>query len=318
MASPPPPIGSGAPPFPPPVAGSAVSRRQWLQGGLAALSVAVAEPATRRWMVDAAVPVAAGGASSDDEVDGGGGHVGARDTPIDQLWEPWRRLLSPPTPAQARLIELGQVRFCSDPDALRAADRIALTRFDVQANVSFRFQHQLVPAPAAGSIFSIVRLTPTLSAVDLRHMVTLPEPYSASERSARRLLAHEFDHIAISADPRPMRILREIFSQPQRLREPLVAGQPPTAAAIELRVQAWRDGVLQRIAALIQSQYDQLDAVSRNGELPIADREQFFHCLYQVQELETLGLPVPATLKRWLLRQSDQDIQRHYALILRD
>jgi hypothetical protein len=300
LASPPLPIAAGLLVGPFPVCGPALIRRRWLQCGLAALLAAAADRS---------------GLSGDDG-DGDGDAADPRDTPIDQLWEPWRRLLSPPTPAQARLIELGQVRFRSDPAALQAADRIALTRFDLQAHVSFRFQHQLVPDPSAGGLSSVLRLTPTPSALDLRHSVTLPERHSMSDRSAQRLLAHEFDHIAISADPRPLRILRELLSQPQRLQQPVEAPQPPTPTDIEQRVQAWRDGVLKQVTGLIQSQYDRLDEESRSGQLPIADREQFFHRLYPLEQLASLGVPIPASLRRWLLRQPDQDTQRHYALLV--
>lgn len=302
MASPPLPTGARLLVGPIPVGGPKLIRRRWLQCGLSALLAVAAERS---------------GLSVDDG-DAGGDAAGPRDTPLEELWEPWRRLLSPPTPAQARLIELGQVRFRSDPAALQAAERVALTRFDLQANVSFKFQHQLVSTPATGGVSSVIRLTPTLAGVELRHAVTLPERNLVSERWAQRLLAHEFDHIAISADPRPMRIVRELFSQPQRLQQPVVGGQPPRPAVIEQRLQSWRDGLLKQLASMIQLQYDRLDEASRNGEQAIADRERFFHQLYRTEDLEMLGLLIPASLRRWLLRQPDQDTQRHYALILRD
>lgn len=114
----------------------------------------------------------------------------------------------------------------------------------------------------------------------VRHVIRLPNAHFHAEVWRSRLLGHEFDHVAVSLDPRPRIILLELCRKLPKYRFSIKASEKPAETqmrnGIDREIQRRQDSVLD----LIRANYVLLDKETTHGRVSMKDRNAFFNALY--------------------------------------
>lgn len=212
-----------------------------------------------------------------------------------------------------RLIEAGNVAIeHHDPRTFEAGDG-GLARFKVQVRHRFRYSYR---STWQSDGRRLVLITPKIrrTTIVVRHVVTLPYAYDNPEKWQTRLVRHEFDHVAVSTDPRAYLLVKHLLCHLGTLRRTLAAGPDPEAS--------WIDGVIneeigkrrEAVEELIRANYRLLDEVSRHGRRRIPDRRAFFQRLYTRENLAKMAFPYLAEVEDLL----KTDKYRNAPLFYRD
>ena len=141
-----------------------------------------------------------------------------------------------------------------------------------------------------------VKVTPknVEATVRVEHVVRLPVKYKAETVWKGRLLRHEFDHVAISLDPRPALLLEHLCRNLPPLDRTLAAGEEPSDAVYKRIINEEIDRRRDAVNELIQANYVLLDQVSKHGSIPIPKRAEFFGKLFTKENLAEQKFPYVA------------------------
>jgi hypothetical protein len=125
-------------------------------------------------------------------------------------------------------------------------------------------------------------------AVHIRHEVLLPNDIATETFWSDTLVRHEFDHVAISSDPRVTRLLQHM------LRNLRIEIAEQTLADEKRLNQLITDEVEKRghaIHGLLEANYLLLDQATEHGTRPLPDREAFFQSLFTKTNLDEMKFP---------------------------
>jgi hypothetical protein len=131
-----------------------------------------------------------------------------------------------------------------------------------------------------------VKVTPRL-----RHVIRMPIGFYHAEVWKTPLLGHEFDHVAVSLDPRPRALLVHLCSNLPVYRFAQEGEGKPSSeqmrAGIDRELQRRQEAILE----LLQANYMALDKASTNGREAMQARTDFFESLYTRENLAATAFP---------------------------
>ncbi|HLQ44959.1 MAG TPA: hypothetical protein VK137_09545 [Planctomycetaceae bacterium] len=188
-----------------------------------------------------------------------------------------------------RLIEDGKVTvvYDSDPEFVKAGRGWA--DFHIQLKHSFRYS--LTKTQRRGKQHLTITVTKLEPQIELTHIIRLPVPYKSPRVWDGNVLRHEFDHVAISLDPRPLLLFKHLLLHLPPIEMSLEPKEQPSEAAINQRIN---DAIDQRHTAVrdvIRANNITLDKVSQHGGIPIPGRAEFFAKLYTKENLAEQKFP---------------------------
>ena len=184
--------------------------------------------------------------------------------------------LPQPPEAIARLQRAGNVSFVFYDPAVHARRYAGETRFSIDYRSKSRFRWRLV-RQATGQRELVIRTNFDALHFDLKHQILLPVTLANEQFYQSQLVRHEFDHVRISTDPRFQKRLAEwLKSELQIVRVEVVANSSKNELneLANTVVQQQADQLFQRMLALIQVRYSELDQTTRHGAAPLP--EDFF------------------------------------------
>jgi hypothetical protein len=117
----------------------------------------------------------------------------------------------------------------------------------------------------------------------------LPERLDTDRRWNDPLLRHEFDHVAVSTDPRAALLAEHLLRKIRKLTVAIDPRQPVDSQHVDQIVLEEIGRRREAVVDLIRANYLRLDEVTRHGARPLADRESFFKSLYTESELRKSG-----------------------------
>ena len=227
--------------------------------------------------------------------------------------EPHRWLADVP-PAMARLVDIGNVQLRVDQPAVEAAHRTALTKFTF--TLKYRMRYRISELPKNQESKSQCKISSTIFDIetDTTHRILLSEYFRPVKPWETELLQHEFDHVAISTDPRMFEMLRSLEGRKLSLiatpDQNTNVSDDWAKKAIENSISEFQRAVEQ----LVQRYYLQLDEVSNNGLKNIDDRSRFFTELYSLKNLERMRFPYLTDVKERIVKVKQDQIKKHYRL----
>ena len=127
--------------------------------------------------------------------------------------------------------------------------------------------------------------------VRVEHVVRLPIKYKTDTVWNGRLLRHEFDHVAVSLDPRPVLLVQHLCQNLPPVERTLAAGEEPSDVVYKRIINEEFDRRLKAVNALLQANYVLLDQISKHGTIPIPKRAEFFRKLYTKENLAEQKFP---------------------------
>lgn len=220
-----------------------------------------------------------------------------------------------------RLIDRGNVKILVDDDRIRNAGKTALTVFQFVIDYDFKFRHQLLGYDKQAQVWQ-AKIVAWMDQpkVKLDHKICIQSSFAPPSPWASKLLRHEFDHVAISTDPRLIKIIKRALQQ----RRQWVAKWEQTAAPTEQDV---RKNILDNFVSevttlerLVQSQYDFLDKESYQGVSAINNRTDFFKRLYSVPGLDGCKYEMDDAMREFVKEKlsnlaSQKEVEGHYLFL---
>ena len=125
----------------------------------------------------------------------------------------------------------------------------------------------------------------------LTHIVRMPAQKKSPDIWESWLLKHEFDHVAISLDPRPKILLIHLLKTLPPIERTLDAGEEPTNDVIKRLINEQLDKRAKSIRDVMIHNNQTLDNISHHGTAPIPKRADFFRSLYTKDNLAQARFP---------------------------
>lgn len=188
-----------------------------------------------------------------------------------------------------RLIEAGNVEFkFYDP---RETPREHLGHTESKLHVRHRSSFQFDWTDGRGVRHLTIRTTISKISPRLTHAITLPEWLNSDRRWNDRLLKHEFDHVAISCDPRVLMLVEHLYNGVDAIHRTVPARTRIDNSFVGELVNEQLALRLEAMIEAMQANQNLLDEVTRHGLRPLADRKKFFGSLYTGPNLKKTGFP---------------------------
>lgn len=183
-----------------------------------------------------------------------------------------------------KLIDAGKVRFeFYDPRA-KPKRHPGYTGYElwIDQNYSYRYT-----STRRGPMRDVtIRATPEEVTFRLSHTIYLPKAYESAGRWDDPLVGHEFDHVAISVDPRLKMLADHLLRRPRTIYvtvpRRIVIDDKFVRAAID-------EAIAKPVTALndlLEAHQQLFDQVTRHGAKQIPSRKAFFRSLYTKSLLE--------------------------------
>ena len=187
------------------------------------------------------------------------------------------------------LIDDGKVEvvYESDPEFVKAARGWA----DFHLQLRYTFKYDLSKSQKNGRWhikLAIAKLNPK---IELTHLIRLPVTFKSPDVWSGRILRHEFDHIAISLDPRAMLLLRHLLDHLTEIERTLEPKESPTNGVLSKLVD---DEILKRreaVVELMRQNNIELDKIGAHGGQAVPNRAAFFAKLYTKENLAERKFP---------------------------
>jgi len=221
-----------------------------------------------------------------------------------------------------RLIDRGNVSIVVDDERIRKAGKTALTIFQFSVDYDFKYRQQLLGFDSKTNTWQAKMIAwmdqPKLK---LEHKICIQSTFNPSLPWESRLLRHEFDHVAISSDPRILKIMKRMLQQRQQWTATFEQVNRPTEKDFRKCILERITTQVRTIEMLVQSQYDYLDQESAQGVTNIVDRKEFFTRLYTMEGVDRckieLGDSTRDYVKQLLSSEANQkEIDGHYLFLV--
>ncbi len=169
-----------------------------------------------------------------------------------------------------RLINDGKVEvvYDSDPEFVRASRGWA--DFHVQIRSSFKYD--LTKTRKNGRWNVKLALTKLDPKIELTHLIRLPSSFKSPDVWSSRTLRHEFDHIAVSLDPRAMLLLRHLLKHLPVIERTLEPKESPTNDLLNRLVDEEVVKRHQAVVELMRQNNKRLDKIGSHGAEVVPNR----------------------------------------------
>ncbi len=184
-----------------------------------------------------------------------------------------------------QLIKAGRVEvvYDSDPDFVKANRGWADFHWDIQRKFEFRTSRK-----AREFTITVTKMDLT---IQLTHVIRIPSTFRSPTIWTGSLLRHEFDHVAISLDPRPRLLIEHLLQMFPAFKHSLGKDE---SASNQLAVKLINTHLDQRINAvreIMKRNNQTADQLSQHGTIPIPRRREFFESLYSKENLAESNFP---------------------------
>ena len=216
-------------------------------------------------------------------------------------------------PHLLRLVEAGSVGLEFNDAKLQALKKSAITEFHIQASFrnSYRIHEANQNSPESSRTVT-VKYSKWKFAIT--HKVVLPSDFLWENKWYPVLLKHEFDHVAISSDPRIALIAERLFAQQDEFRVSLESDETQEKLIGRL-VQERFDERKSWLQNWIQRAYDELDEISSNGLKAIDDRPEFFRDVHSEEKLRGANFGEIKRIQSAFRHKTYRDPDTHFKLL---
>lgn len=210
----------------------------------------------------------------------------------------------------ARLISEGNVTFVFyDPVREPRLHRGYTTfRYDVKYRSNFQYRwtdqadgRQLVIEAKIDQIKCTVT-----------NQVELPSSLDHNRRWTNSLVKHEFDHVAMTVDPRIRMLIETLCEGIPKIVRTLPASTPVTDESVERLLHEVVDSRYQAVLQLLLTNENDLDAQTRHGFHDLPDRNTYFRSLFTEPNLRRHRFPFLEEVRPLLRKKSYREADLPY------
>lgn len=127
--------------------------------------------------------------------------------------------------------------------------------------------------------------------IELTHLIRLPASFKSPKVWRSQILRHEFDHVAVSLDPRALLLLRYLLAHLPVIERTLEPDEEPTNERLSQFINEEIDHRRRAVIELMRQNNLLLDKVGNHGVQPVPDRAAFFAKLYTKEHLAEQKFP---------------------------
>lgn len=218
----------------------------------------------------------------------------------------------PKAPAEMQaMIDAGEVELKFYNPQTNPRRYLGETKYDYYFRHSFQADYQpvMVKGKTTGVKAQLKNLTVSAKHT---HVMHLPESRRGPGLWGDPLTLHEFDHVALSIDPRIKKLLEAVLLAVDEVKFPLPAGQELTTDWLNVEIDKLLTSRGQTVYALVTYNNRQLDQLTGHGTKPIPNREAYFQRLYTKPNLDEAGFPLTGEVLEFLKSESYQMLKPHH------
>lgn len=154
------------------------------------------------------------------------------------------------------------------------------------------FQFDAQSKLKGGKRIATVKITSMKHDIRITHQIRLREAFAPPRTWESSVTWHEFDHVAIGCDPRPILLLAYLAEHLPTIERPIVRREE---AMLSMLAPQWINDELTRretaVTELIRQNNRLLDTTSSHGTEKMRERREFFAKLYTKEHLAELQFP---------------------------
>ena len=220
-----------------------------------------------------------------------------------------------------RLIDRGNVRIVVDDDLVKKAGKQALTLFKFVVAYDFKYRHQTLGYdPETNTWQSKIEAWMDQPKIKIEHKICLKSDFQPAYPWESRLLRHEFDHVAISSDPRVLKIMKRVLQQRREWTGKWVQPNSPSEQDIRIAILESITTEVSALENLVQTQYDLLDLESSQGTAEIEARKSFFKGLYSIEGIEKCKYTLTPSMREFVKQKISipsisKEVDSHYLFL---
>ncbi len=221
---------------------------------------------------------------------------------------------APPREYFEGLVESANVRFeFYDPRREPHRHR-GFTTYQLGISHHYGFRYDWVEFDDGGRR---VTIRPKLKEITytLENKVRLPRSLETDRRWSDPLVHHEFDHVAMTIDPRPRMLVEHLYRQlgplARRVGGEAILDRSWGEAVVEEALRPRREAVLN----LLLANEDLLDEATRHGAVRLKDRRAFFQGLFSEENLRRQQFPYLPEVRKLVRRRDYRQAKLPYRLI---
>lgn len=188
------------------------------------------------------------------------------------------------------LIERGKVTIKFVPADELPAEEWGRCDFSLGFRRDFEFDAQ--SKLKGGKRIATVKVTSLKHDIRIVHQIRLREAFAPPRTWESSVTWHEFDHVAIGCDPRPVLLLAYLAEHLPAIERPIIRRDE---AMLPTLATQWINEELTRresaVTELIRQNNRLLDSTSSHGTESLNDRRGFFAKLYSKEHLAELKFP---------------------------
>jgi hypothetical protein len=217
----------------------------------------------------------------------------------------------PPAPADVQaMLDAGQVKLEFYSPQSNPRRFVGETKYDYSFRHSFEADYE--PERGGGRTTVKIRLKNVDVSAQQTHILYLPEDKRGPGLWEDPLTRHEFDHVAISIDPRIQRLLQAVFQSVEKLELPLPPGEELTAAWVNREVDELFDARGHAVYKVVSFNNLLLDRITQHGTQAIENREAFFQRLYTKPNLDEADFALTGEVLELLKSEAYRQLEPHY------
>ncbi len=198
-------------------------------------------------------------------------------------------LKTAPRPLQG-LIERGKVTIKFVPAEELPAEEWGRCDFSLGFRRDFEFDAQ--SKIKGGKRLAVVKIMSMKHDIRIVHQIRLREAFAPPRTWESPVTWHEFDHVAIGCDPRPVLLLAYLAEHLPTIERPIIRRDEATLSTLAIQ---WINEELAKrekaVTELIRQNNRLLDSTSSHGTESLGDRRGFFAKLYSKEHLSELQFP---------------------------
>lgn len=188
-----------------------------------------------------------------------------------------------------RLIADGKVKvvYDSDPEFVKAGRGWA----DFNVLLKHSYKYNLTKSKKNGRWQVKLVIHKFEPKIELTHLIRLPVSFKSPKVWRSQILRHEFDHVAVSLDPRAILLLRHLLAHLPVIERTLEPDEEPSNERLSQFINEEIDRRRRAVIELMRQNNLLLDNVGHHGVQPVPDRAAFFAKLYTKEHLAEMKFP---------------------------
>jgi hypothetical protein len=199
------------------------------------------------------------------------------------------RAVPPPPPELKPLVDVGHVRFEFYDPAVVRYERPGRTKFYASYQWNFRYDVRSRKEKEQLRVTVLPKLDSLTAELD--HVILLPDSYDNESLYGRSLVLHEFDHVAISTDPRTRRLVEHLLGKLRSAERLVPLDQVVNDALVRDILNEALEQRQEAVRQAIEFNNRRLDQLSSYGTKALGDRRAFFNELSTRKNLEEAAFP---------------------------